>query len=99
MHFLDQIRKFNLPQELLIQFYTAIIQAVLCACIAFCFGSATKQNRNRLQGQSEIKVLCQEKNKSWSSIFRHNTEKITTRERPVTAASAKPQVWYKSMAL
>ncbi|KAI3375962.1 hypothetical protein L3Q82_016498, partial [Scortum barcoo] len=28
MHFLHQLRKFNLPQELLIQFYTAIIQSV-----------------------------------------------------------------------
>ncbi|KAI3353828.1 hypothetical protein L3Q82_005043 [Scortum barcoo] len=30
MYFLHQVRKFNLPQELLIQFYTAIIQSVLC---------------------------------------------------------------------
>ncbi|KAI3355866.1 hypothetical protein L3Q82_004418 [Scortum barcoo] len=33
MYFLHQLRKFNLPQELLIQFYTAIIQSVLCTSI------------------------------------------------------------------
>ncbi|KAI3353757.1 hypothetical protein L3Q82_004989 [Scortum barcoo] len=49
MYFLHQLRKFNLPQELLIQFYTAIIQSVLCTSITVWFGSATKQDRNRLQ--------------------------------------------------
>ncbi|KAI3363991.1 hypothetical protein L3Q82_001587 [Scortum barcoo] len=50
MYFLRQLRKFNVPQELLIQFYTTIIQSVLCTSITVCFGSATKQNdRNRLQ--------------------------------------------------
>ncbi|KAI3371617.1 hypothetical protein L3Q82_024182, partial [Scortum barcoo] len=49
MYFLRQLRKFNLPQELLIQFYTAIIQSVLCTSITVWFGSATKQDRNRLQ--------------------------------------------------
>ena len=44
-----QLRKFNLPQELLISFYTAIIQSILCSSITFCFGSATKQDSNRLQ--------------------------------------------------
>ncbi|KAI3374205.1 hypothetical protein L3Q82_006064 [Scortum barcoo] len=42
-------RKFNLPQELLIQFYTTIIQSVLCTSITVWFGSTTKQDRNRLQ--------------------------------------------------
>ncbi|KAI3368297.1 hypothetical protein L3Q82_008009 [Scortum barcoo] len=46
MYFLRQLRKFNLPQEL---FYTAIIQSVLCTSVTVWFGSATKQDRNRLQ--------------------------------------------------
>ena len=33
MCFLRQIRKYNLPQELLIQFYTAVIESVLCTSI------------------------------------------------------------------
>ncbi|KAI3370530.1 hypothetical protein L3Q82_025297 [Scortum barcoo] len=36
MYFLHQLRKFNLPQELLIQFYTAIVQSVLCLHIHHC---------------------------------------------------------------
>ncbi|KAI5100925.1 hypothetical protein C0J45_9911 [Silurus meridionalis] len=30
MFFLHQLRKFNLPQELLTQFYSAIMESVLC---------------------------------------------------------------------
>ncbi|KAI3362516.1 hypothetical protein L3Q82_012829 [Scortum barcoo] len=53
MYFLRQLRKFNLPQELLIQFYATIIQSVLCTSITVWFGSATKQDRNRLQQTAE----------------------------------------------
>ncbi|XP_069545532.1 uncharacterized protein [Brachyistius frenatus] len=49
MYFLRQLRKLNLPQELLIHFYSAIIQSVLCTSVTVWFGSATKQDRNRLQ--------------------------------------------------
>ncbi|XP_029380696.1 biliverdin reductase A isoform X1 [Echeneis naucrates] len=46
---LCQLRKFSLPQELLVIFYTAIIQSVLCTSITVWFGSAIKQNRNSLK--------------------------------------------------
>ena len=49
LFFLRQLRKFNLPRELLIIFYTAIIQSVLTASITVWFGSATRQDRDRLQ--------------------------------------------------
>ncbi len=49
LYFLRQLRKFNLPQELLIQFYSAIIESVLCASITVWFGSATKSDLRRLQ--------------------------------------------------
>ncbi len=42
-------RKFNLPQELLKQFYSAIIESVLCSSITVWFGSATKTDTRRLQ--------------------------------------------------
>ncbi len=45
---LRQLRKFNLPQELLKQFYYAIIETVLCSSVTVWFGSATKTIR-RLQ--------------------------------------------------
>ncbi len=48
LYFLCQLRKFNLPQELLKQFYSAI-ESVLCSSITVWFGSATKSDIKRLQ--------------------------------------------------
>ncbi|KAK3542626.1 hypothetical protein QTP86_031337, partial [Hemibagrus guttatus] len=48
-YFLRQLRKFNLPQELLTHFYSAIIEPVLCTSITVWFGSATKSDIRRLQ--------------------------------------------------
>ncbi len=47
--FLHQLRKFNLPQELLKQFYSAIIVSVLCTSITVWFSSATKSDLRRLR--------------------------------------------------
>ncbi len=44
-----QLRKFNLPQELLKQFYSGIIESVLCTSITVWFSSATKSDLRRLQ--------------------------------------------------
>ncbi|KAK3531508.1 hypothetical protein QTP70_023863 [Hemibagrus guttatus] len=49
LYFLQQLRKFNLPQELLTQFYSAVIESVLCTSITVWFGSATKSDIRRLQ--------------------------------------------------
>ncbi|XP_072909543.1 uncharacterized protein [Hemitrygon akajei] len=49
MYFLRLLRKYGLPQELLLQFYTAVIESVLCTSIIVWFGAATKQDRTRLQ--------------------------------------------------
>src|SRR4029434_3730469 len=49
MYFLRHLRKYNLPQELLILFYTAVIESILCTSITVWFGSATKLDKNRLQ--------------------------------------------------
>ncbi|XP_061132396.1 uncharacterized protein LOC133152636 [Syngnathus typhle] len=49
LYFLRQLKKFNLPQELLKTFYTAIIQSVFCTSITVWFGSASKQDKHRLQ--------------------------------------------------
>ncbi|KAL0202084.1 hypothetical protein M9458_000102, partial [Cirrhinus mrigala] len=45
LYFLRQLRKFNLPKELLNQFYSAI----LCTSITVLFSSATKTDLRRLQ--------------------------------------------------
>ncbi|KAK3523642.1 hypothetical protein QTP70_005833 [Hemibagrus guttatus] len=49
LYFLRQLKKFNLPQELLTQFYSAVIESVLCMSITVWFGSATKSDIRRLQ--------------------------------------------------
>ncbi len=49
LYFLHRLRKFNLPQELLKQFYSAIIESVLCSSITVWFGSDTKTEIRRLQ--------------------------------------------------
>ncbi len=48
-YFLRQLRKFNLPQKLLKQFYSAIIESVLCTSITVWFSSATKSDHRRLR--------------------------------------------------
>ncbi len=49
LYFLCHLRKFNLPQELLKQFYSAIIESVLCTSINVWFSSATKSDLKRLR--------------------------------------------------
>ncbi len=47
LYFLRQLRNFNLPQELLIQFHSAIIESVLCTSITVWSSSATKSDLRR----------------------------------------------------
>ncbi|XP_061626357.1 uncharacterized protein LOC133476674 [Phyllopteryx taeniolatus] len=49
MYFLRLLRKHGLPPELLRQFYTAVIESVLCSSITVWFGAATKKDKLRLQ--------------------------------------------------
>ncbi len=49
LYFLCQLRMFNLPQELLKQFYSAIIESVVCTSITVWFSSATKSDLRRLR--------------------------------------------------
>ncbi|XP_058046601.1 uncharacterized protein LOC131202067 [Ahaetulla prasina] len=43
------VPKLKLPKELLIQFYRGIIESVICTSITVWFGSATQQEKHRLQ--------------------------------------------------
>ncbi len=56
LYFLCQLQKFNLPQELLKQFYSAIIESVLCLSITVWFGWFGYQNRQSedYNGQSGL---------------------------------------------
>ncbi len=49
MYFLRQLKKFNLPQAHMTQFYSAVIESVLCSSITVWFGSASKSDIRRLQ--------------------------------------------------
>ncbi len=52
LYFLRQLRKFNLPQELLKQFYSTIIESVLCTSITVWFSSATKSDLQGNKGEN-----------------------------------------------
>ncbi len=54
LYFLRQLRKLNLSQELLKQFYSAIIESILCTSITVWFSSATKYDLRRLQTAERI---------------------------------------------
>uniref|UniRef100_A0A8C1NZF1 Reverse transcriptase domain-containing protein n=1 Tax=Cyprinus carpio TaxID=7962 RepID=A0A8C1NZF1_CYPCA len=49
LYFLRQLRKFKLPQELLKQFYSTIIESILCTSVTVWFSSASKSDLRRLQ--------------------------------------------------
>ncbi len=50
LYFLRQLRKFNLPQELLKQLYSTIIEFILCTTsMSVWFSSATKSDLRRLR--------------------------------------------------
>ncbi len=53
LYFLRQLRKFNLPQELLKQFYSAIIESVLLTSITVWFSSATKSDLKTTEGSPD----------------------------------------------
>ncbi|KAI2647223.1 putative RNA-directed DNA polymerase from transposon BS [Labeo rohita] len=49
LYFLRQLKKFNLPQALMTQFYSAVIESVLCSSITVWVGAASKSDIRRLQ--------------------------------------------------
>ncbi|XP_051920817.1 uncharacterized protein LOC127600345 [Hippocampus zosterae] len=49
MYLLRLLRKHGLPQEVLRQFYTAVIKSILCSSITVWFGAATKKDKIPLQ--------------------------------------------------
>uniref|UniRef100_A0AAV2MHQ2 Alkylated DNA repair protein AlkB homologue 8 N-terminal domain-containing protein n=1 Tax=Knipowitschia caucasica TaxID=637954 RepID=A0AAV2MHQ2_KNICA len=49
MYFLRQLRKAKLPAQMLVQFYTAIIESILTSSITVWFAGATVRDKRRLQ--------------------------------------------------
>ena len=48
MYFLRQLKKFGLRREILVQFYRAVIENVLCFSLTVWYGSTTEDQRRRL---------------------------------------------------
>lgn len=53
-----RVWKFSLLQEMLIHFYNATIQYVLCSSITVSFGSAPRQDKNGLQWKVRENPKC-----------------------------------------
>lgn len=49
MYFLRQLRKLKVSTEMLVQFYTAIVESILTSSITVWFPSATDRDKHRLQ--------------------------------------------------
>ncbi len=82
LYFLRQLRKFNLPQELLKEFYSTVIESVLCTSITVWFGSATNSSIRRLQrtvlsAERIIGALLPTVQELYTSRVKGRTQKIT----------------------
>ncbi|KAK7929774.1 hypothetical protein WMY93_006169 [Mugilogobius chulae] len=49
MYFLRQLKKAKLPVQMMVQFYTAIIESILTSSITVWYAGATVRDRHRLQ--------------------------------------------------
>uniref|UniRef100_A0AAQ6IHX2 Alkylated DNA repair protein AlkB homologue 8 N-terminal domain-containing protein n=1 Tax=Anabas testudineus TaxID=64144 RepID=A0AAQ6IHX2_ANATE len=49
LYFLRQLKKYNLPKQMLTNFYTAIIESILTSSITVWFAAATARDKARLQ--------------------------------------------------
>ncbi len=88
LYFLRQLRKFNLPQELLIQFYSAIIESVLCSSITVWFGSAIKTDIRRLQ--RTVRTAERIISAPLPSLQELYTSRVRKRAKKVTLDSSHP---------
>ncbi len=88
LYFLHQLRKFNLPQELLKLFYSAIIESDLCYSITVCFGSATKTDIRRLQ--RTVRTAERIIGAPLSSLQELYTSRVRKRAKKVTLDPSHP---------
>ncbi|KAM8823780.1 uncharacterized protein AB9W97_005519 [Spinachia spinachia] len=49
MFFLRQLKKLNLPKTMMVHFYTAIMESILCSSITIWCAAATAKDKGRLQ--------------------------------------------------
>ena len=63
MFFLRQLRKFNMPRKVMVEFYTAIIESILTSSITVWFAASTAKDKGSLQrvirsAEKVIAVTC-----------------------------------------
>ena len=49
MFFLRQLKRFNMPKKVMVEFYTAIIESILTSSITIWFAASTAKDKSRLQ--------------------------------------------------
>ncbi|XP_077939341.1 uncharacterized protein LOC144383785 [Gasterosteus aculeatus] len=49
LFFRRQLKKFNLPKTMMIHFYTAVMESILCSSITVWYAAATAKDKGRLQ--------------------------------------------------
>ncbi|KAL3058223.1 hypothetical protein OYC64_010406 [Pagothenia borchgrevinki] len=49
MFFLRQLKKFNLPKTMMVNFYTSIMESILTSSITIWYAAATAKDKGRLQ--------------------------------------------------
>ncbi len=92
MYFLRQLKKFNLLQAHMTQFYSAVIESVLCSSITVWFGSASKSDIRRLQrtvrtAERIIGVhLPSLRDLYYSRVKKHHHRPLSPWTRPVCAS-------------
>ena len=58
MFFLRQLKKFNMPQKVMVEFYTAIIESILTSSITVWFTASTAKDKGRLQLRRSSAATC-----------------------------------------
>ena len=88
LYFLRQLKKFGLSQEILKQFYRAVVESVLTFSITVWYGSASQQQKARLDYlvRTAGKIVGSDL-PSLDSIY---VERLTKRARKIAADSSHP---------
>ena len=61
MFFLRQLKRFNMPKKVMVEFYTAIIESILTSSITIWFAASTAKDKSRLQRiirSAEKVIVC-----------------------------------------
>ena len=88
LYFLRQLKKFNLNSEILVQFYRATIESVLCFSITVWFGSLTHDQIHSLNNivKTASKIIGTE----LPSLWEIDQKRVKTRVRKIIEDETHP---------